>query len=87
MHKWTRKIVDFWFREKPNFYIEKPLHGEKVTVWAAMSVKGINGPFFFEDKPGDVNAINSKGYLNILKSKSIPVLCRKGMHVDISNVW
>lgn len=24
----------YWGTEKPNLYIEKPVHGEKVTVWA-----------------------------------------------------
>lgn len=31
---------------KPDFYAERPLHCQKVTVWAALSSTGIIGPFF-----------------------------------------
>ena len=46
---WTGKQRNcrFWGSEKPNMYLEKPVHGEKVTVWAAMSSAGIIWPFFF----------------------------------------
>ena len=42
----------FWGSEKPDLYLEKTLHGEKVTAWVAMTSAGIVGPFFFEDKIG-----------------------------------
>lgn len=33
---------------KPDFYAEKPLHNQKITVWAALSSAGIIGPFFIK---------------------------------------
>lgn len=74
-----------WSTEKPDFYIEKPLHGEKVTVWAALSVDGIVGPFFFEDNDGNVATVNKDRYLHILKSKFIPALRRRSVNMD--DVW
>jgi len=48
----------FWGTERPESYIEKPLHGEKVTAWAALSVHGVIGPFFFEGDDGHVTTVN-----------------------------
>ena len=42
----NKKNVRYWRTEKPNYYLEKPLHSEKITVWAAFSADGIIGPFF-----------------------------------------
>ena len=39
----NKKNDIFWGSEKPEFYIEKPLHSEKVTKWAALSAGGIIG--------------------------------------------
>ena len=72
----------FWGTEKPDFCIEKPLHCEKVTVWAALSVNGFIGPFFFEDDEGNVETINNDPYLTLLKRKFVPVLKRKGANID-----
>jgi hypothetical protein len=43
----NKRNSSYWGSEKPNLYLEKPVHGEKITVWAAMSSKGIIGPSFF----------------------------------------
>ena len=75
----------YWSTEKPDFYIEKPLHGEKVTVWAALSVDGVVGPFFFEDDDGNVATVNKDRYLHILKKKFVPALRRR--QVNIEDVW
>jgi hypothetical protein len=36
-----------WSKEKPTFCLEKPLHDDKLTVWAALSLTGVIGPLFF----------------------------------------
>ena len=74
----------YWSTEKPDFYIEKALHGERVTVWAALSVDGIIGPFFLEDADGNVATVNKDRYLNILKQQFIPALRRR--HVNMEDV-
>lgn len=39
----------FWGTSKPDFNEERPLHSQKVTVWAALSSAGIIGSFFYEE--------------------------------------
>jgi hypothetical protein len=53
-----------WGRERPDKVISKPLHSEKVTVWAAMH-KGqkLIGPFFFEDENEKSVSISSETYI------------------------
>ena len=46
----NKKNCPFWVSEKTNIYIKKPLHGDKLTVWAAISAKGIICPFFVGDE-------------------------------------
>ena len=73
----NKKTCRYWGSEKPNIYIEKPLHGKKVTVWASMSATEIVGPFFFGDDFGDVETINIERYLNIPRNKFLPVWAEK----------
>lgn len=72
-------------KQKPNFYVEKPLNCEKVTVWAALSSSGIIGSIFFEDSKGHAVTVNSERYLRLMKSKFLPALRRKNVNLD--NVW
>lgn len=51
-----------WACENPRSYRERPLHSEKVIVWAAMSHHGVLGPFFFDD------TVNGENYLQMLKT-------------------
>lgn len=39
-----------WSAENPHFFIESPLHPQKIGVWAAVSQRRIIGPIFFEGK-------------------------------------
>ena len=64
----------YWGSEKPNMYLEKPLHSKKVTVWAALSSQGIIGPFFYEDENGETATVNSDRYLKLLKTTFLPAL-------------
>ncbi|CAH2108533.1 unnamed protein product [Euphydryas editha] len=40
----------YWVEENPRRKHARPLHSPKVVVWAAMSARGIIGPFFHEDR-------------------------------------
>ena len=53
-----------WGSERPAELTEKPLHSQKVTVWAAFSMKGVVGPLFFEEQENTVT-INTDRYLKI----------------------
>lgn len=52
---------------KTYFYHEKALHGVKVTVWPAISSTEVIGLFFFENKNGETQRVNSVHYLEIKK--------------------
>ena len=56
----------FWGLQKPDEVGNKPLHSKKVTVWCALSQKGIIGPFFFEEN-GMTTTINSDRYIVVLE--------------------
>jgi len=43
-----------WSTENPHFFIETPLHSQKIGVWAAVSRRRIIGPIFFQ---GTVNKL------------------------------
>jgi hypothetical protein len=75
----------YWGSEIPNLYLEKPVHGEKITVWAAMSSKGIIGPFFFENETSKTQTVNSTRYLELLKKKFLPCLVRSGFNPK--DIW
>ena len=56
----------FWGSERPDEVAQKPLHSQKVTVWCALSSKGIIGPFFFEER-GQTVTINTERYIKVLE--------------------
>jgi hypothetical protein len=75
----NKRHSQYWGSEKPNLHLEKPVHGEKITVWAAMSSKGIIRSFFFEDETGETQTVNSTRYLELLK-KFLPCVVRTGFN-------
>lgn len=66
----------YWSEENPGAIHEKPLHAEKVTVWCAMSARGIIGPFFFEDINGSAVTVNSVRYVAMIQNFLTPQLAR-----------
>ena len=65
--------------------MERSLHSDKVTVWAALSSSGIIGPFFFEEDNGKTETINSARYLELLKKKFVPALRQRG--ANCGTLW
>lgn len=57
----------FWGSSKPDHVATAPLHSPKVTVWAAISSKGIIGPMFFEDENGETTTVNKERYVVVLE--------------------
>ena len=49
-----------WLNERPEDWIEKPLHVANVLVWCAISWRKIYGPYFF------VETVNQHKYLDML---------------------
>lgn len=56
----------FWGSEKPVECAQKPLHSAKCTVWAAISQRGIIGPFFFEEHGSQVT-VTKERYVEVLE--------------------
>lgn len=50
-----------WLESKPEDWIEKPLHDQKVLVWCGISATKIYGPYYFDKK------VNQHNYLDMLK--------------------
>ncbi|GFW73342.1 uncharacterized protein TNCV_2800061 [Trichonephila clavipes] len=53
-HFWLNGYVNkqncrIWSEANPQVYVETPLHPEKLTVWCALWVGGIIGPYFFKN--------------------------------------
>jgi len=64
----------YWSAINPKCKHQKPLHSPKVTVWAAMSSRGIIGPYFFEDERGRALTVNSERYVRMLDEFLLPEL-------------
>lgn len=64
----------YWSATNPKQKHQKPLHSPKVTVWAAMSARGIIGPYFFEDGRGRTLTVNSERYVEMLDEFFVPQL-------------
>ena len=66
----------YWAEANPHQLHERPLHSAKVTVWCAISSKGIIGPYFFEDDNEKPVTVTSERYAHMLETFLIPELER-----------
>jgi len=64
----------YWSERNPCNLHEKPLHSEKVTVWCAVSSRGIIGPYFFENERGNAVTVNAERYIEMLQTFFLPEL-------------
>lgn len=69
----------FWGTDNPHIIHEKPLHDQKVTVWAGVSAKTIIGPFFFREG----ETVDGDRYRWILAHYVIPKMREK----NLLNFW
>ena len=58
----TSKIVAFG----PHAYTRKPAHPKRVTVWCGVRIRGIIGPFFFENEQAGAVTVNGDSYQDTL---------------------
>jgi inhibitor of nuclear factor kappa-B kinase subunit alpha len=74
-----KQNMRFWANEQRHQIAEMPLHSDKVTVWCAMSSRGIIGPYVFSD------TVNSDRYISLLNNKFLPELRKRS--TDINSEW
>lgn len=79
----NKQNLRYWSTTRPEFYEERPLHCERVTVWAAMSSTGVIGPYFYEES-GKTATVTAERYITILRTKFIPALRKI---TDMDTVW
>ncbi|CAG4965031.1 unnamed protein product [Colias eurytheme] len=60
--------------QNPRLKHQQPLNSPKVTVWAALSVNGIIGPFFFENSRGVTVTVDGDVYRRMIREYFIPKL-------------
>lgn len=57
----------YWAPDNPKLKHQRPLHSPKLIVWAAMSARGLIGPYFFEDERERSVTVNSDRYCHMLR--------------------
>lgn len=78
----NKQNMRYWSRENPRELHQKPLHCERVTVWCAMSVMGIIGPYFFEEN-GRAVTVNAARYMKMIEEFFLPRL----EQMNVRDVW
>lgn len=63
----------YWRGNNPRTH-KNPLHSEQVTVWCAMSFQGVVDPVFFKSGNGNMVAVNSERYADMLVNFAQPDL-------------
>lgn len=81
----NRQNCRYWNSENPKLKHQKPLHSPKVTVWAAISGRGIIGPFFFENARGQNVTVNTERYVAMLEGFLAPEL--ENSRIVNSRTW
>ncbi|GFY28176.1 uncharacterized protein TNCV_4395101 [Trichonephila clavipes] len=78
-HFWLNGYVNkqncrIWSEANPQVYVETPLHPEKLTVWYALWVGGIIGPYFFKNDEGHNVTVNGDRCRALITNFFIPEL-------------
>jgi len=73
-----------WGAENPRETIPHDHYAPHVTAWCAVSMQGVIGPFFFEER-GHTVTVTASRYRNMLSGFFVPELHRRGIPLD--KVW
>ncbi|GFV10020.1 DUF4817 domain-containing protein [Trichonephila clavipes] len=88
VHFWLNGYVNkqncrIWSEANPQVYVETPLHPEKLTVWCALWVGGIIGPYFFKNDEGHSVTVNGDRYRAMITNFFIP----EWNNHDVQELW
>lgn len=78
----NKQNMRYWSGENPREIHERPLHSDRVTVWCAISMEGIIGPYFFEENDRAVT-VNSERYVNMIQQFLEPEI----QQMNVGLVW
>jgi hypothetical protein len=70
----NKQNMRYWAQTNPAALHQRPLNSSKVTVWCAVSCRGVIGPYFFEDEGGSAVSVTSQRYVNTLETFLAPRL-------------
>lgn len=76
----------YWAQENPAVLHQRPLHSPKVTVWCAVSARGVIGPYFFEDDQRNTVTVTSERYVTMLET-FMAARIHTVPGIDIENTW
>ena len=79
----NKQNCHIWGTENQHAYIEKPTHSKRDTVWCGFCLRGVIGPFFFENEQGEAVTVNGDRYRAMLNE----FLFTKIEEEDIGNIW
>ena len=82
----NKQNLRYWASENPLHIHENPLHSERVTVWSAIGIFGIIGPYVFEDENGTNVTVNAERYIHMLNTFLLPQMKRRRPH-NMQNVY
>lgn len=69
-----------WGTENPYEFREVSRAGEKVTVWCALSIDRVNGPYYLDDP-----IITGNSYLILLGNYFIPMLSNLSVNTTLQH--
>lgn len=82
----NKQNMRYWAQQNPAELHQRPLHSPKVTVWCAVSGRGVIGPYFFEDENGSTVTVTSQRYVHMLETFFAPRL-HAFPDIEIQQTW
>lgn len=70
----SKQNCRIWAEENPMEVHEQGLHGLYVTVWCGITMRGIVGPYFFENEEGDRVTVTGERYKDMFENFVLPQL-------------